>query len=146
MARQVVRGVTLPPGVTLKNSAPSGSGMRGKGTGGGAAQEALLGTLPVFCRFYAHLPSQSGITSMSASGADQKMELRAGGEIGMGGDGHADDGSAETGAETAAFDDDATGSGGGQERFSWAGIAKAKVLAVHPATEPGQRSGWVRQY
>ena len=145
MARQVVRGVTLPPGVTLKSAPGAGGGGARRGGGAGGAPQPVLGTLPVACRFYGHLPSQSGITTMSASGADQHFELRgepAGGGgngqgSGVGGDGGG------LGASSSADAGAGDGRAGGGENFSWTSISKAKVLAVHPSTEPHGRGSWV---
>ena len=143
--RQVVRGVVLPPGVTLKSEAGgvhssvdgTGSSSLGK-INGGSSVAPETGTLPVSCRFYAHLPSQSGITMMSASGVDQHLRLheQKGGFAGSG-ESHS------AGIDNEHMDGGLNAEGGSEDLFNWAGISKVKVLAVHPSCESGERSSWV---
>ena len=57
MSRQVYKGVTLPPGVTLK--VPGGAAAAAAAASD--TETTTTGTLPLSCRFYAHLPEQAGL-------------------------------------------------------------------------------------
>ena len=71
MSRQVYKGVTLPPGVTLK--VPGGAAAAAAAAAASDTETITTGTLPLSCRFYAHLPEQAGLFDLE--GRQQQLDI-----------------------------------------------------------------------